>query len=248
MTTRRVNFNHTSGVNLYTNSLNDNIEFQINKGKLWVGRYADDVDMFHVVDSCGDVMVYGKLDVLGAKCSTTTRLVCKDSIVGGTWLRIVSGGRFGDSVVAPYCGFDHIFRKTAGHPVTFDTNVTFSALIYADMGYFVKGVSAENFNDRTPWFSGDALSELKKVKGKNGKIDHASLPDFMRVVNYKPIDTVWRDTVITCNKNTTFTKYILAINPAVTDTGRNVSNTVSMLILAVQQLSARCDSLEKKVK
>jgi hypothetical protein len=93
--------------------------------------------------------------------------------------------------------------------------------IYAD-----SCVNALIFTDRTPYYSGDALKELQKIKGKDGKIDHASLPDFARHINtYK-------------NKK----------GKTVSDTGRDLGATITLLTIAVQQLSARCDSLEKKVK
>jgi len=46
--------------------------------------------------------------------------------------------------------------------------------------YCVDTVSSLHFVDRTPFFTGDALEEIKKIKGKDGEIDHKSLPDFVR--------------------------------------------------------------------
>jgi hypothetical protein len=78
------------------------------------------------------------------------------------------------------------------------------------------------FTDRTPYYSGDALKELNKIKGKDGKIDHASLPDFARHINtYK-------------NKK----------GKTVSDTGRDLGATITLLTIAVQQLSAQVDSLK----
>lgn len=44
--------------------------------------------------------------------------------------------------------------------------------------YTVGDVSALTFTDRTPFYDGDALAAIKNIKGKDGKIDHASLPEF----------------------------------------------------------------------
>jgi hypothetical protein len=89
--------------------------------------------------------------------------------------------------------------------------------IYAD-----SCVNALVFTDRTPYYSGDALKELNKIKGKGGNIDHASLPDFTRYINtYK-------------NKK----------GKTVSDTGRDLGATITMLTIAVQQLSAQVDSLK----
>lgn len=39
-------------------------------------------------------------------------------------------------------------------------------------------VSAQSFTDRTPFYEGDALLEIANIKGKDGKIDHSTLPEF----------------------------------------------------------------------
>lgn len=40
--------------------------------------------------------------------------------------------------------------------------------------------SALTFTDRTPFYEGDALAALKPIAGKDGKIDHNTLPDFAK--------------------------------------------------------------------
>jgi hypothetical protein len=40
--------------------------------------------------------------------------------------------------------------------------------------------SALSFTDRTPFYEGDAIAEIANIKGKDGGIDHASLPLFAR--------------------------------------------------------------------
>ncbi len=42
-------------------------------------------------------------------------------------------------------------------------------------------VSAGIFTDRTPFYDGDALKDIKNIKGNNGRIDHKSLPLFVQV-------------------------------------------------------------------
>ena len=84
--------------------------------------------------------------------------------------------------------------------------------------YAVGDVSALTFTDRTPSFQGDALVELSKIKSKNnGEIDHDSLPNFMK----------------TYGKDGTMR-------------GRNIGNTVSMLLEAIKQLNDRIEKLEDK--
>lgn len=47
-------------------------------------------------------------------------------------------------------------------------------------GYFSGDVSALTFTDRTPYFEGDALAAIKSISGKDGQIDHSTLPEFAR--------------------------------------------------------------------
>ena len=47
-------------------------------------------------------------------------------------------------------------------------------------GYFSGDVSALTFTDRTPFFDGDALAAIKGISGKDGQIDHSTLPEFAR--------------------------------------------------------------------
>jgi hypothetical protein len=47
----------------------------------------------------------------------------------------------------------------------------------------VADVSALTFTDRTPYYEGDALSEIMKIKGNSGKIDHSTLPKFAQRKN-----------------------------------------------------------------
>lgn len=54
--------------------------------------------------------------------------------------------------------------------------------------YVVSNCSALSFTDRTPFYEGDAISEIKSIKGKNGKIDHTTLPSFAKVKRKVIID------------------------------------------------------------
>ena len=53
--------------------------------------------------------------------------------------------------------------------------------------YFLADVSALTFTDRTPYYEGDALTEIMNIKGKDGKIDHNSLPSFAKKVRMKDV-------------------------------------------------------------
>ena len=100
---------------------------------------------------------------------------------------------------------------------------------YGD-AWFGQNVSASSFTDRTPFFEGDALSEIIKIKGKNGQIDHETLPDFVRKkIKDKKINNDDREIVIE-------------------ETGRDIGAMVSMLTVAVQQLSTEIEKIKKDKK
>jgi hypothetical protein len=110
--------------------------------------------------------------------------------------------------------------------------------------YTAKNMSALSFTDRTPHYDGDALSELKKIKGKNGQIDHDTLPEFTKkVIQGKPI---------TRNKGKKIDAHGLEVDDieilgAEVEVGRDLSATVTMLVKAVQQLAAENDVLKAQM-
>jgi hypothetical protein len=105
-------------------------------------------------------------------------------------------------------------------------------------------LSAGTLVDRTPWYEGDALAALKPVTGKNGKIDHATLPASLQAsikvnrVKDKNTGELMPEKFIPAIKDSL--KYETVQNK---ETGRDVGATISMLIKAVQQLQ---DSLKTK--
>lgn len=92
--------------------------------------------------------------------------------------------------------------------------------VYGDV-YADGDVSALTFTDRTPFYDGDALSEIIKIKGKDGEIDHTTLPLFVRRI-IKGKDGIDSD-------------------------GRDLGATISMLTVAVQQLVTMNDSLQVRI-
>ena len=92
----------------------------------------------------------------------------------------------------------------------------------ADQIYADGDVSALTFTDRTPHYSGDALAEIRGVRGNGkGRLDHASLPGFARKVIH-----VKRD------------------GADVFEEGRDLGAMVSILTTAVQQLLERIEAME----
>jgi hypothetical protein len=106
--------------------------------------------------------------------------------------------------------------------------------------YFAKDVSALTFTDRTPAFEGDALSELKKIKGKNGKIDHATLPKMAQRETKERIYT--KDE----KRNKIKDKDGKPIYEDIKVPGRDLGAMISILTVAVQQLTDKVEALEAK--
>lgn len=53
--------------------------------------------------------------------------------------------------------------------------------------YVYENCSAHSYTDRTPYFDGDALSELLQIRGKDGEIDHGTMPKFMQYPVRRPV-------------------------------------------------------------
>ena len=110
-----------------------------------------------------------------------------------------------------------------GAYVTFDCDTAYTTAAM----YVATNMSALSITDRTPHYEGDALAELRQVRGKTrtvkGKavreIDHDSIPAFARV---RVVDT--------------------KTNEARDE--RDLGAMISILTVAVQQLDARLDALE----
>lgn len=110
---------------------------------------------------------------------------------------------------------------------TCDTFYTSVDAYIGDDIYIVDNCSALTFTDRTPYFDGDALAQLRPVRGKTrtvkGKaiteIDHSSIPAFAR-------------------------KQVRDLKTGEQRDERDLGAMISLLTAAVQQLDARLDALE----
>ncbi|MHB8071515.1 MAG: autotransporter outer membrane beta-barrel domain-containing protein, partial [Candidatus Cryosericum sp.] len=92
--------------------------------------------------------------------------------------------------------------------------------------YIAGDCSALTFTDRTPHFDGDALGAIKAIKGRDGQIDHSTLPEFARKV-FSLMDS---DGQITQEE------------------GRDLGAMISMHTVALQQLAALVEELQAKAK
>ncbi len=94
-------------------------------------------------------------------------------------------------------------------------------------------VSAGVFTDRTKAFEGDALAEIRKIKTKNGHIDHDTLPEFVRATVKRPI----HDYVISNNNGVMTANWRAVGEEEVTE--RSLGAAISMLLVGMQQLDSR---------
>ena len=93
--------------------------------------------------------------------------------------------------------------------------------------YVTNNMSALSITDRTPHYEGDALAELRQIRGKTRtvkgrqvkEIDHATLPAFARV----KLDNG---------------------DGKQPEEGRDLGAMISMFTVAIQQIATRLDALE----
>jgi hypothetical protein len=88
---------------------------------------------------------------------------------GGGWIQ---GQRF-DGGATPY----DITLQPSGADVIIGRNI-----------YIISNCSALSFTDRTPHYDGHACKEIKLISGKDGLIDHSTLPKFARVKKPAMVD------------------------------------------------------------
>jgi len=143
-------------------------------------------------------------------------------------------------------GTSHLVIKQAGNvgigTTGPETKLEIVGTASASAFYATGDVSALTFTDRTPGFEGDALFELSKIKSIDGQIDHKSLPDFMKsniqIPIYESIKV--EDEKGSVSYEDKFVGYR-------TEEGRNLGNTVTLLVKAVQEQQEQIDALEKRV-
>ena len=130
------------------------------------------------------------------------------------------------------------------------------AMYIADnaLSYFVGSISAQNVTDRTPFYEGDALEEIKNIEGKDGKIDHDTLPEFVQVKRkvrkaLKKLEIVDGDDITEIDKgelvHDTSKLEIDKDYEEVEVTERDLGSMISVLTTAVQQLTDRIEKIEK---
>lgn len=104
-------------------------------------------------------------------------------------------------------------------------------------------VSALSFTDRTPYYEGDALDEISKISSDgNGGIDHTTLPKFAKKMIRSRSKVAERTEKI----NGRVKKFDVTIKEE--EEGRDLGAMISVLTVAVQQLTKITEDQKSKIK
>jgi len=136
--------------------------------------------------------------------------------------RAIFGISSGANALIPGSVLGDLIIRAANKSILFsvdDGTTKHASLSGAGDLWVAANMSALTITDRTKGYEGDALSELARVKAKNDEIDHDTLPAFAR---YERVD-----------------------DNGEIEVGRDLGAMISMLTVAVQQLAARLEKLEK---
>ena len=136
--------------------------------------------------------------------------------------RAIFGISSGANALIPGSVLGDLIIRAANKSILFsvdDGTTKHASLSGAGDLWVAANMSALTITDRTKGYEGDALSELARVKAKNDEIDHDTLPAFAR---YERVD-----------------------DNGEIEVGRDLGAMISMLTVAVQQLTARLEKLEK---
>jgi len=104
--------------------------------------------------------------------------------------------------------------------------------------------------DRTPAYVGEsAINDIKKIKGNKGEIDHSSLPEFTKASYPAPVeyDSLCVDSLGRIVLDSTgVQKKEKKVHYEMKE-GRNVGNTVSLLVSAMQEQQAMIEELQAEI-
>lgn len=134
------------------------------------------------------------------------------------------------------------FHDTSNDSGDTSVRLTSSAgtLTLATNLYVNNNVSAASITDRTPFYEGDALADINKITGDGaGNIDHETLPRFAR----KRVQFERETGRMIQKKGLTIPE-----TETVEEEGRDLGAMISILTVAVQQLTDRITKLEASQK
>lgn len=130
-------------------------------------------------------------------------------------------------------GSGNYISSDSSNSIALNTPITYCSDLYAGGDIIYTG----SLIDGTPFYEGDALSEIKRIKGKNGQLDHSTLPEFARKKIKK--------------RNKKLVKDSKGIEKTTIDgeeiEGRDIGAMVSILTVGMQQLIEKIEKLEDKI-
>lgn len=123
------------------------------------------------------------------------------------------------------------FNNTSNSITSASSSISLNTpTVYCTNFYAGGNVSADSFTDRTPFFEGDALSQIKGIRSINGELDHSSLPSFARKTLKVKV------------------KGKSDLSKEIEQDGRDLGAMISILTVGMQQLLSRVEKLESANK
>jgi hypothetical protein len=159
-----------------------------------------------------------------------------------TWTTLFDSGYLYSSVSGARCVYAEtmLFRQI-GHTSSDDYWVAGGDMSVSG------GVSASSFTDRTPHYDGNALEEIAKIKGKNGEIDHSTLPEFARKDIVKKEKRKKEKKAKKSRAKTSETTEEFE-EVEVIEEGRDLGAMISILTKGMQELIEKIETLEQKIE
>lgn len=158
-------------------------------------------------------------------------------------VRLVVGGATAIQATATHISLDGTTFQMAG---TTANMVASGTILTVGVGADNGTVSAGIFTDRTKGFEGDALSELNAIKTKDGQLDHDSLPAFTKInVKKDIIEEQEQDAEVEVDGKPVIQRIKTQVKVGERfDEERDIGATLSMVQVALKQLTDRVEALE----
>lgn len=210
----------------------------------YFGNTTDSARIALVGESHTKTAIYGtSVDGIGVQGTSGTNMgVYGYSAQHGVYGKTVGGaGKYGVIGEATNAAGNGIYGiATTGSGVVGQSSSGYAGYFTGNV-YITGNCSFLSFTDRTPFYEGDALTEIKKIKGKDGAIDHSTLPTFATRIIKKDI---MEDAEYVTPEGTIVMRPVKVGETE--EIGRDLGALMSMFTVAFQQIAARLEILEKK--